>query len=142
MSVGQLKTWRLEQQAAGATEAFARQKAEATELRRVVKENRDCHGPLRVFHKLIQDGIECTLYLIRKLMKSHNIRQPGRKKLVPGTTDSNHNNRIALNLLDRDFPVFQPNKVWLAAGTEQAQCQILAPLFKGRVAQSICYDCD
>ncbi len=132
MSVGQLKTWRLEQQAAGATEAFARQKAEATELRRVVKENRDCHGPLRVFHKLIQDGIECTLYLIRKLMKSHNIRQPGRKKLVPGTTDSNHNNRIALNLLDRDFPVFQPNKVWL---TGMAGFVWLASMEHGRSSE-------
>jgi transposase len=54
VSVGQLKTWRLEQQVAGSAEALARQKAEDTELRRMVKENRNCYGPLRVFHKPIQ----------------------------------------------------------------------------------------
>lgn len=84
------------------------------QIRRVIKENRDCYGPLRVFHKLIQEGIECTSYLIRKLMKLHNIRQPKRTKWLPKTTDSNHNHRIAPNLLGRQFSVLQPNKVWLA----------------------------
>lgn len=40
VSVGQLKTWRLEQQAAGSAEAFARQKAEAAELRRLRQDNK------------------------------------------------------------------------------------------------------
>ncbi|WP_028880868.1 transposase [Terasakiella pusilla] len=40
ISVGQLKTWRLEQQAAGFAEAVARQKAEAAELKRLRQENK------------------------------------------------------------------------------------------------------
>lgn len=84
------------------------------EILRVIRENKKCYGPLRVFHKLMQEGIECTSYLVRKLMKLHNIRQPKRKNWVPRTTDSNHNHRIASNLLDRQFKIFQPNKVWLA----------------------------
>lgn len=39
ISVGQLKTWRLEQQATGSAEAVALQKAEAVELKRLVEEN-------------------------------------------------------------------------------------------------------
>ena len=83
------------------------------QIRRVIKESRNCYGPLRVFHKLIREGVDCTSYLIRKLMILHDIRLPRRRKWVPRTTDSNHSHRIAPNLLDRQFSVFQPNKVWL-----------------------------
>lgn len=40
VSLQQLKTWRLEQQAAGSAEAVARQKAEAVELKRLRQENK------------------------------------------------------------------------------------------------------
>jgi putative transposase len=90
------------------------------EIRRVIKENKSCYGSLRVFHKLVQEGVECTAYMVRKLMNVHDIRQPKRKNWVPRTTDSNHNHRIAPNLLDRQFEVFEPNKVWLADITYSA----------------------
>lgn len=99
------------------TEKVRQAKAESeldlvTEIRRVIRENRNCYGPLRVFHKLVQEGVECTAYMVRKLMNLHNIRQSKRKNWAPRTTNSNHNHRIAPNLLDRQFEVFKPNKVW------------------------------
>jgi helix-turn-helix protein len=47
-----------------------------SEIRCVIRENKSCYGSLRVFHKLVQEGVECTAYRVRKLMKLHNIRQP------------------------------------------------------------------
>ena len=40
VTLTQLKTWRLEQQAAGSAEALAAQKADATELQRLRRENK------------------------------------------------------------------------------------------------------
>lgn len=76
------------------------------EIRRVIRENRNCYGSLRVFHKLVQEGIDCTAYMVRKLMNLHDIRQPKRKNWMPRKTDNNHNHRIAPNLLNHQFEVF------------------------------------
>ena len=105
------------------TQACRQEKADqalnlVAEIRRAIRENKNCYGPLRVFHKLVQEGIECSSYIIRKLMKLHNIRQPKRERWLPKTTESNHNHRIAPNLLDRRFEVCEPNKVWLADITD------------------------
>jgi transposase InsO family protein len=45
-------------------------------------------------------------------MKAANI-QSVRKKIYKKTTNSNHSNPIAPNLLQRNFKVFEPNKVWV-----------------------------
>jgi len=51
ISVAQLKTWRLEQQAAGSAEAFARQKAEAAELKRLRQENKKLQEENEILRK-------------------------------------------------------------------------------------------
>ncbi|WP_051610401.1 IS3 family transposase [Terasakiella pusilla] len=67
------------QKSEGARQAKAKRELDlVAEIRRVIKENKSCYGPLRVFHKLLQEGIECTAYMIRKLMNLHDIRQSKR----------------------------------------------------------------
>ena len=48
---------------------------------------------------------------VQKLMQLHGIRAKGRRRFKV-TTDSNHDLPIAPNLLDRQFTVEQPDKVW------------------------------
>ncbi|WP_417822315.1 transposase [Terasakiella sp.] len=51
ISIGQLKTWRLEQQAAGSAEAVAHQKAEAAELKRLRQENKRLNEENEILRK-------------------------------------------------------------------------------------------
>jgi transposase InsO family protein len=46
-------------------------------------------------------------------MKEHGIRAKRRRRYV-NTTDSNHSQPVAPNILDRQFSVSAPNKAWLS----------------------------
>ena len=48
---------------------------------------------------------------VQKLMQLNGIRAKGKRRLKV-TTDSNHDLPIAPNLLDRQFTVAEPDKVW------------------------------
>ena len=48
---------------------------------------------------------------VQKLMQLHGIRAKGKRRFKV-TTDSNHDLPIAPNLLDRQFTVAEPDKVW------------------------------
>lgn len=95
-------------------EKAQRQETLLEHIRRVFSESRDCYGPLRVWNQLKREGIGCSLYLVTKLIKCHDIRYHKRRKWVPATTDSKHNHRIAPNLLNRNFNALKPNTVWVA----------------------------
>ncbi len=49
---------------------------------------------------------------VQKLMKLHGIRANKGRRRFKVTTDSNHDLPIAPNLLDGQFTVAQPDKVW------------------------------
>jgi putative transposase len=69
------------------------------------------YGWPRTWKELVGRGIRVGKERVQKLMQLHGIRAKGKRRFKV-TTDSNHDLPIAPNLLDRQFNVAEPNKVW------------------------------
>lgn len=74
-------------------------------------EFRQSYGSRRLSNELRKAGFNMGRYQTRTLMKRLGliVRYPKKFKV---TTDSNHNNAISPNRLNRKFDVMVPNKVW------------------------------
>jgi transposase InsO family protein len=82
-------------------------------IKTVHKESRETYGVARVHGQLIAEGESCDRKRVARLMKDSNIRSKRRKK-YKATTDSKHNHPVAENLLDRNFSVDAPDRVWVS----------------------------
>ncbi len=69
------------------------------------------YGWLRTWKELVARGIPVGKDRVQKLMQLHGIRAKGKRRFKV-TTDSNHALPIAPNLLDRQFTVAEPDRVW------------------------------
>ena len=83
------------------------------EIKAVHKESRKSYGSPRVHAELVARGFEVNKKRIARLMAEEGIvgRRKGRFK---NTTDSNHDDPIAPNLLNREFEVERPDTAWVA----------------------------
>lgn len=77
------------------------------------------YGSRRLADELQKEGFKVGRYKTRTLMNRLGLRVRYPKKFKV-TTDSNHNEAISSNLLDRNFDVVAPNKVWT---TDITYCQ-------------------
>jgi transposase InsO family protein len=75
-------------------------------------QSRNSYGRPRILHELRQAGVPVGKHRLARLMRRHGITAKGRKRFKV-TTDSNHDLPIAPNLLDRQFCVSAPDKVWV-----------------------------
>ncbi|MCW5284081.1 IS3 family transposase [Verminephrobacter eiseniae] len=75
-------------------------------------ETRGGYGWPRTWKELLARGIRVGKERVRKLMQLHGIRAKGKRRFKV-TTDSKHDLPIAPNLLDRQFDVAEPDKVWV-----------------------------
>ena len=82
-------------------------------IREVFEENRETYGSPRIYRELRVRGIRCSKARVERLMRKHGITPP-RKKKYRVTTDSNHKNPIAPNVLQRDFTSPAPNRRWVS----------------------------
>jgi transposase InsO family protein len=80
-------------------------------IKAIHAETRGGYGWPRTWKELLARGIRVGKERVQKLMKLHGIRAKGSRRFKV-TTDSNHDLPIAPNLLDRQFTVAQPDKVW------------------------------
>jgi putative transposase len=78
------------------------------------QENRELYGSPRVHRALLIDGQSVSRNTVAKLMRQANIRARTKRRFVPRTTDSAHQQPVAGNLLDRDFTAAGPNRKWVA----------------------------
>jgi len=78
----------------------------------VFKEGRATYGARRIRQKLIQKKMKISRRKVSRLMKESNLEVKTKRKFK-ATTDSNHNNPIVPNLLDRKFDVLEPNRYWV-----------------------------
>lgn len=78
----------------------------------VFKEGRATYGARRIRQKLIQKKVTISRRKVSKLMKESNLEVKTKRKFK-ATTDSNHNQSVAPNLLDRKFDVLEPNRYWV-----------------------------
>ena len=77
--------------------------------------NRDmkCYGSPRMHRELVARGEKCSENTVARLMKANEIRSVTAKKFRV-TTDSNHKNPVAENVLNREFKQENPDNVWLS----------------------------
>lgn len=78
------------------------------------------YGYRKVHADLVDAGVACCLETVRQAMRRQNLRsraQPKRRRCVC-TTDSNHGDPIAPNVLNREFSAERPNQKWVTDITE------------------------
>ena len=81
-------------------------------IKAIHKESRRNYGSPRVFEELQARGEPCNVKTAAKIMRENGIVAKRRRKFKV-TTDSNHDLPVAENLLDRQFTVAAPNRVWV-----------------------------
>ena len=79
----------------------------------VFNQNRQSYGSPRVTDELNASGINCGVNRVARLMKDNGIRAKQSRKFKV-TTISKHNCPVAPNLLNRQFEIDCPNKVWVS----------------------------
>ena len=72
------------------------------------------YGAERIQEGLYEIGIKCDVRVVSRLMKIAKISSKIKAGFKPSTTDSNHTNRISPNLLERNFYINKPNRVWIS----------------------------
>lgn len=82
-------------------------------IRAVHAEHRGAYGWPRLWRQLRAQGIRVGKRRVQRLMQQHDIRARGKRRFRVSTTDSRHSLPIAPNLVDRNFTVTAPNRVWV-----------------------------
>jgi transposase InsO family protein len=78
------------------------------------EQSRGVYGSPRVHQALLIGGESVSRNTVAKLMRQEEIRAKNKRRFVPRTTDSRHDQPVAQNLLDRDFTASEPNRKWVA----------------------------
>lgn len=80
-------------------------------IHRIFEENKRSFGSRRITKQLKKQGIAVGRFKVLRIMRDLGlqVRYPKRIKV---TTDSDHNEAISPNRLDRQFQVTKPNQVW------------------------------
>ena len=80
-------------------------------IREVHEESRGSYGSPRVHRALKEKTAGLGRRRVARLMREEGLRGKPQRRFVT-TTDSTHDYKVSPNLLDRQFTVAQPNKVW------------------------------
>jgi len=83
------------------------------EITRAHKKSRKTYGSRRVHKRLVTDGHICSKNRVARLMKRRGLKAKTKRKFR-ATTNSKHSFPVAENLLNRQFEIEAPNKVWVA----------------------------
>jgi putative transposase len=86
----------------------------AVKVKAIHQENRGVYGSPRVHQALVAVGENVCKNTVAKVMREHEIRAKTKRKFVPRTTDGNHSQPVADNLLGRQFSAELPNLKWAA----------------------------
>ena len=80
-------------------------------IKAVHAQSKGSYGWPRVWKELVARGIRVGKQRVQKLMQQHGIKARGKRRFK-ATTDSRHDLPVADNLLQRQFDVVTPNRVW------------------------------
>jgi putative transposase len=85
-------------------------------VRIIYDESGETYGAPRVLRELQAEGLTATPKRVARLMREDGLAARPAKRARVSTTDSNHTNPIAPNVLDREFDVngIGLNRVWVA----------------------------
>ncbi len=95
-----------------ASERYKRREELTAKVRTAAVEGRGVYGSPRIYKALVARGESVCENTVAKVMKAAGIRAKQKKKFVPTTTDSDHPNPVAGNVLDRQFAAELPNQKW------------------------------
>ena len=84
----------------------------AVNITAVHRESRGTYGSPRVTAELRASGQPVSRKRVARLMRQEGIKARPKRRFKQ-TTDSNHSNPIAPNVVDRDFSASEPNRVWV-----------------------------
>jgi transposase InsO family protein len=82
-------------------------------IKTIFKDKKKVYGSPRIHKQLKAEGESCSRGRVERLMSKNGIAVKHKRKHVI-TTDSKHDLPIAENILNRNFKVDEPNKVWLS----------------------------
>jgi transposase InsO family protein len=77
------------------------------------QKSRRTYGSIRIQVELAENGIKCGHNRVARLMREIGLSAKQSRKFKISTTDSNHDQPIAPNLLERDFTAKRSNRKWL-----------------------------
>jgi putative transposase len=80
-------------------------------IKQIHKDNREVYGRPKIHDELIRKGVTCSKNRLGRLMSENGIRARQKRK-YKATTDSGHALPVAPNIVNREFVVDTPNKVW------------------------------
>jgi transposase InsO family protein len=86
----------------------------SAQIQTVFRAGRGVYGSPRVHAALHRQGHHCGRKRIARLMRAQGLRAARPRRQKPRTTDSQHNQPVAPNLLGRDFTAEAPNRKWVA----------------------------
>ena len=82
-------------------------------VKEIFKKSKRTYGTIRIKEELEDDyGVIVSRKRIAKIMKYYNLKAKIKRRFV-NTTDSNHNNEIAPNILDRNFYASNPDEKYV-----------------------------
>jgi putative transposase len=84
----------------------------AEKIGKLYQEHRRVYGSPRMCRALQAQGEKVCENTVADIMRERRIRAKSKKKFVPKTTDSNHEQPIAPNKLDRQFHAKLPDQKW------------------------------
>ena len=82
-------------------------------VKKAHKESKGTYGTRRIAEEVKANGVPCGRYRARTLMNLAEVFAKQSRKFK-ATTDSKHNLPVAPNLLDREFEVAEPDRVWVS----------------------------
>ena len=82
-------------------------------IRAVHSETRERYGVERLHAKLIEQGHDISLYMVKRIKEEYGIKCR-RHKRFKVTTDSDYNKLVYPNVLDKKFNAKRPNESWVS----------------------------
>jgi putative transposase len=89
-------------------------RALGTQVQTAFAAGRGVYGSPRIHALLRAQGIRCSRKRVARLMRAQGLCAQRLRRHKPRTTDSQHNQPVAPNLLARDFTADAPNRKWVA----------------------------
>ena len=82
-------------------------------IKEIHKNSRGLYGSPRIYQEFRKRGLKINKKRVVRIMQKYGIRAKTRKKFKK-TTNSNHNNPIAKDLLGQNFKSRESNKIWVS----------------------------
>jgi len=83
------------------------------EIKAAHRRTRQTYGLERMQHELAEHGVNVGICRLKRIRRKLGLRCKQKKKFK-ATTDSKHKLPVANNLLDQQFKVYEPNRVWVS----------------------------